>query len=102
MRQSATSIFNCGFFMSDHPRPVAPAGPPLNHELSDADPRPILKFLAFLVGLTIVVAIVVVFFYNFLEHREAAEKTARCRRRRGCRPIRSRTSRICGDRRIRC
>ena len=63
--------------MSDHPRPVVPAGPPLNHELSDADPRPILKFLAFLVVLTCVVAVVVVFFYNYLEHREASEKTAR-------------------------
>jgi hypothetical protein len=63
--------------MSNESRPVAPAGPPLNHELSDADPRPILKFLAFLVVLTIVVAVVVVVFYNYLEHREAAEKTAR-------------------------
>ena len=63
--------------MSDHPRPGVPAAPPLNHELSDADPRPILKFLAFLVALTLVVAVVVVFFYNYLEHREAAEKTAR-------------------------
>ena len=50
---------------------------PLNHELSDADPSPILKFLVFLVAATIVAAVIVVFFYNYLERREAAEKTAR-------------------------
>jgi hypothetical protein len=58
-----------------HPRPPAP--PPLNHELSDADPAPILKFLAFLVAASIVIALLVVPFYNYLERREAAEKTAR-------------------------
>jgi hypothetical protein len=57
-----------------HRRPPAP---PLNHELSDADPAPILKFLAFLVAATIVIALLVVPFYNYLERREAAEKTAR-------------------------
>ena len=58
-----------------HDRPLAP--PPLNHELSDADPSPVLKFLAFLVTATAVIALAVVFFYNYLERREAAEKTAR-------------------------
>jgi hypothetical protein len=58
-----------------HGRPVGT--PPLNHELSDADPSPILKFLAFLVAGSIVVALLVVPFYNYLERREAAEKTAR-------------------------
>ena len=58
-----------------HGRPVAT--PPLNHELSDADPNPILKFLAFLTVATIVIAWLVVFFYNYLERREAAEKTGR-------------------------
>ena len=58
-----------------HGRPVAP--PPLNHELSDADPSPILKFLAFLVAGSTVIALLVVPFYNYLERREAVEKTAR-------------------------
>ena len=58
-----------------HGRPVTT--PPLNHELSDADPSPILKFLAFLVVTTAVIAALVVFFYNYLERREAGEKTAR-------------------------
>jgi hypothetical protein len=58
-----------------HRRPLAP--PPLNHELSDADPSPILKFLAFLVIVTTAIAWLVVFFYNYLERREAAEKTGR-------------------------
>jgi hypothetical protein len=57
-----------------HRRPPAP---PLNHELSDADPAPILKFLAFLVAASIVIALLLVPFYNYLERREAAEKTAR-------------------------
>jgi hypothetical protein len=58
-----------------HGRPVVT--PPLNHELSDADPRPVLRFLVFLVVITCLIAWMVVFFYNFLERREAAEKTAR-------------------------
>jgi len=58
-----------------HGRPVVT--PPLNHELSDADPSPVLRFLAFLVVTTALIAWMVVFFYNFLERREAAEKTAR-------------------------
>jgi hypothetical protein len=58
-----------------HGRPVAT--PPLNHELSDADPNPILKFLAFLVAGSTVIALLVVPFYNYLERREAAEKTSR-------------------------
>jgi hypothetical protein len=57
-----------------HRRPPAP---PLNHELSDADPAPILKFLAFLVAASIVIALLLVPFYNYLDRREAAEKTAR-------------------------
>jgi hypothetical protein len=63
--------------MTDHSHAAPPPGPPLNHELSDADPRPVLKFLAFLVIVTGAIAVLVVFFYNYLEHREATEKTAR-------------------------
>jgi hypothetical protein len=63
--------------MADHAHDAPVTEPPLNHELSDADPRPILKFLVFLVVITIVMAGVVGFFYNYLERREAAEKTAR-------------------------
>ena len=62
---------------ADHTHRRPPAPPPLNHELSDADPAPILKFLAFLVAASIVIALLVVPFYNYLERREAAEKTAR-------------------------
>ena len=62
---------------ADHAHGRPAATPPLNHELSDADPSPILKFLAFLVAATIVIALLVVSFYNYLERREAAEKTAR-------------------------
>ena len=62
---------------ADHAHGRPAATPPLNHELSDADPGPILKFLAFLVAATVVIALLVVFFYNYLERREAAEKTAR-------------------------
>ena len=63
--------------MADHAHGRPVTTPPLNHELSDADPSPILKFLAFLVVTTAVIAALVVFFYNYLERREAAEKTAR-------------------------
>jgi hypothetical protein len=62
---------------ADHAPGKLAATPPLNHELSDADPGPVLKFLVFLVVITSVIAWLVVFFYNFLERREAAEKTAR-------------------------
>ena len=47
------------------------------HELTDAEAGPILRFLVFLSVLTIVTMGVIVLFYNFLERREAAEKTAR-------------------------
>ncbi len=47
------------------------------HELSDAEAGPILRFLVFLTVLTIVTMGVIALFYNFLERREAAEKTAR-------------------------
>ena len=47
------------------------------HELSDAEAGPILRFLVFLIVLTIVTMGVIALFYNFLERREAAEKTAR-------------------------
>jgi len=63
--------------MADHTHHAPATEPPLNHELSDADPRPILKFLAFLVVVTVVLAGIVGFFYNYLERREAIEKTAR-------------------------
>ena len=63
--------------MADHAHGRPVTTPPLNHELSDADPSPILKFLAFLVVTTAVIAALVVFFYNYLERREAGEKTAR-------------------------
>jgi hypothetical protein len=63
--------------MADHAHDRPLATPPLNHELSDADPSPVLKFLVFLVVITAVIALAVVFFYNYLERREAIEKTAR-------------------------
>ena len=62
---------------ADHAHGRPPATPPLNHELSDADPGPILKFLAFLVAGTVLTGLLVVPFYNYLERREAVEKTAR-------------------------
>jgi hypothetical protein len=62
---------------ADHAHGRPPATPPLNHELSDADPGPILKFLAFLVVGTVLTGLLVVPFYNYLERREAVEKTAR-------------------------
>jgi hypothetical protein len=62
---------------ADHAHRPPGATPPLNHELSDADPGPILKFLAFLVAGSAVIALLVVPFYNYLERREAVEKTAR-------------------------
>jgi hypothetical protein len=62
---------------ADHAHGKPAATPPLNHELSDADPGPILKFLAFLVAGSTVIALLVVPFYNYLERREAAEKTTR-------------------------
>jgi len=63
--------------MADQAQHRPAAAPPLNHELSDADPTPILKFLAFLVGVTVLIAVFIVFFYNYLERQEAVEKTAR-------------------------
>ena len=54
------------------PRPMA-----VGHETSDAQARPIVQFLAFLAALSLVVAGLMVVFYNYLESREAREKTAR-------------------------
>jgi hypothetical protein len=47
------------------------------HELTDAQAAPVLKFLLFLGVVTVAVAALVVIFYNYLESREAREKTAR-------------------------
>jgi hypothetical protein len=47
------------------------------HELSDAQAAPALKFLVGLFLTTIVIAALMVFFYNYLEHREAVEKAPR-------------------------
>jgi hypothetical protein len=47
------------------------------HELSDAEAAPVLKFLAFLAVVVVAAAAIVVVFYNYLESREAREKTAR-------------------------
>jgi hypothetical protein len=63
--------------MAHHAHDAPATEPPLNHELTDANPSPILKFLVFLVVITIAIAGLVGFFYNYLERREAAEKTAR-------------------------
>jgi hypothetical protein len=46
------------------------------HELSDASAAPILRFLVFLTVLTVATMGIIALFYNFLERREAAEKTA--------------------------
>ena len=58
----------------DEPLPPPAA---VGHETSDAQAAPIIKFLVFLGVVTIVVAGLVVLFYNYLERREAQEKTAR-------------------------
>jgi hypothetical protein len=58
----------------DQPLPPPAA---VGHETSDAQAGPIIKFLVFLGVVTIVVAGLVVVFYNYLERREALEKTAR-------------------------
>jgi hypothetical protein len=47
------------------------------HELSDAQAAPALKFLVVLFVTTIIIAGLMVFFYNYLEHREAVEKAPR-------------------------
>jgi hypothetical protein len=47
------------------------------HELTDAEAAPILRFLVFLAVLTVCLAGLMVFFYNYLASREALEKTAR-------------------------
>lgn len=47
------------------------------HELTDAAAAPLLKFLVFLLATTIVIAAAMVFFYNYLEHREAVDKAPR-------------------------
>ncbi len=59
--------------------PVEPATQDVvaGHELSDAQAPPILRFLAFLVVASIAVMAAVAVFYNYLEAREAREKTAR-------------------------
>jgi len=47
------------------------------HELTDAEPAPVLKFLAFLGVVVVGVAALVIVFYNYLESREAREKAPR-------------------------
>ena len=73
----------------------------VGHEETDADIGPLVRFAIFLAVLTLVTAALTVGFYKFLDSREQAEKapryplaqgvSGRCRRRRGCRPIRSTT-----------
>jgi hypothetical protein len=60
-----------------HPVEPAPEDVGAGHELSDAQAWPILRFLAFLVVASIATAAAVAVFYNYLEGREAREKTAR-------------------------
>ncbi len=66
--------------MSAHEHPHAPTADErahAGHELTDAQALPVLRFLAFLAAVSIAIAALVVVFYNFLESREAAAKTAR-------------------------
>jgi hypothetical protein len=66
--------------MSGHEQPHAPTAEETalaGHELTDAQPAPVLKFLAFLAVVTVSIAAMIVVFYNYLEGREAREKTAR-------------------------
>jgi hypothetical protein len=66
--------------MSAHEHPHAPTAAETvqaGHELTDAQAAPVLRFLAFLAVVSIGVAAVVVVFYNYLESREAREKTSR-------------------------
>ena len=58
----------------DEPLPPPTA---VGHETSDAQAAPIIKFLVFLGVVTIVTAGLMVWFHNYLERREALEKTAR-------------------------
>jgi hypothetical protein len=60
-----------------HHAPTPADGVKAGHELTDAEAAPVLKFLVFLGAVTITLAGIVVFFYNYLESREAREKTAR-------------------------
>jgi hypothetical protein len=60
-----------------HHAPTAQQTLAAGHELSDAQAAPILKVLAFLAAVSIGAAVLMVFFYNYLESREATEKTAR-------------------------
>lgn len=62
--------------MAEHSH-TPPGGNPIEHELTDAQASPIVKFLLVLVIVSISVAGLMVVFYNFLEGREAREKTAR-------------------------
>jgi hypothetical protein len=61
----------------EHSETPPPAHLPIEHELSDASASPVVKFLVFLMLGTVVVAGLMVLFFNFLEAREAREKTAR-------------------------
>jgi hypothetical protein len=54
-----------------------PESTQVGHETTDAEARPILNFLLFLTVFSVIVAVLMVVFYNYLERREAAEKTAR-------------------------
>jgi hypothetical protein len=61
-------------YTEDGPLPPSTA---VGHETTDAEAGPVLKFLLVLGIVTIVTAGLVVLFYNYLERREANEKTAR-------------------------
>ena len=60
-----------------HSETPPPAKLPIEHELSDANASPIIKFSIFLIAVVIVVAGLMVVFFNFMEAREAREKAGR-------------------------
>jgi hypothetical protein len=60
-----------------HSETPPPARLPIQHELSDANASPIIKFAIFLIAVVVVVAGLMVVFFNFMEAREAREKTVR-------------------------
>ena len=54
-----------------------PPSSAVGHETTDAEARPVVKFLLVLGVVTIATAGLIILFYNYLERREANEKAAR-------------------------
>jgi hypothetical protein len=56
---------------------VVPPSTAVGHETTDAEARPVIGFLVVLGVVSIVTAGLMILFYNYLERREANEKSAR-------------------------